>query len=147
MCGGRDFDRLVIDNIVKPWLCENFDLPEDFSANKRYATLRYMAAWAVEKMKIELSSNEEAHVTLDDSELHLRDNSGKDIYLQISGSARSRFDELIASKIEETITTARDTIEKAGIVPHDIGRVVFVGGPTQYKPLRDKVAFQLGVAA
>ncbi len=31
--------------------------------------------------------------------------------------------------------------------PHDIGRVVFVGGPTQYKPLRDKVAFELGIAA
>jgi molecular chaperone DnaK len=38
-------------------------------------------------------------------------------------------------------------MEKAGLSPHDIGRVVFVGGPTQYKPLRDKVAFELGIAA
>ena len=30
--------------------------------------------------------------------------------------------------------------------PHDVERVVFVGGPTQYKPLRDKVAFELGIA-
>ena len=31
MCGGRDFDRLLIDNVVKPWLFGNFDLPEDLS--------------------------------------------------------------------------------------------------------------------
>jgi molecular chaperone DnaK len=30
--------------------------------------------------------------------------------------------------------------------PHDVERVVFVGGPTHYKPLRDKVAFELGIA-
>src|SRR5262249_20300227 len=48
---------------------------------------------------------------------------------------------------EESITAARDTMEKAGISSRDVDRVVFVGGPTQYKPLRDKVAFELGIAA
>jgi molecular chaperone DnaK len=26
MCGGRDFDRILFDNVVKPWLLDNFDL-------------------------------------------------------------------------------------------------------------------------
>lgn len=30
MCGGRDFDRILFDNVVKPWLLDNFDLPEDW---------------------------------------------------------------------------------------------------------------------
>ncbi len=146
MCGGRDFDRILLDNVVKPWLLENFDLPEDFSSDKRYATLRHMATWAAEKAKIDLSSSDEAVVTLDDSELRVRDAAGVDIYLDISVT-RQRFDELIAGKIEESIAATRETMEKAGLSPHDIGRVVFVGGPTQYKPLRDKVAFELGIAA
>jgi molecular chaperone DnaK len=146
MCGGRDFDRLLMDNVVAPWLLENFDVPENFAADTRYATLRYMSTWAAEKAKIELSSNEEAVVTLDDSELRVKDESGKDVYLDISIS-RSIFDELISARIEESIAAARETMEKAGLSPHDIGRVVFVGGPTQYKPLRDKVAFELGIAS
>lgn len=146
MCGGRDFDRLLLDAVVKPWLLNNFDLPEDFSADKRYATLRHMAAWAAEKAKIELSSNEEAQVTLDDSELRIKDESGADMYLDISVT-RAVFDNLIASKLEESVVSARETMEKAGVSPHDIGRVVFVGGPTIYKPLRDKIAFELGIAA
>lgn len=146
MCGGRDFDRILLDNVVKPWLLEKFDLPEDFSADKRYATLRHMATWAAEKAKIELSSSDEAVVTLDDSELRVKDESGTDVYLDISVT-RAVYDELIGSKIDESIAAARETMEKAGLSPHDIGRVVFVGGPTQYKPLRDKVAFELGIAA
>lgn len=146
MCGGRDFDRLLLDNVVKPWLLDNFDLPQDFSADKRYTTLKHLATWAAEKAKIELSSSDEAVITLDDSELRLKDESGEDIYLDIS-ITRAVFDDLIASKIEESIASARETMEKASLSPHDIGRVVFVGGPTQYKPLRDKVAFELGIAA
>jgi molecular chaperone DnaK len=146
MCGGRDFDRLLLDNIVKPWLQKNFELPEDFSADKRYATLRHMATWAAEKAKIDLSSSEEAVVTLDDSELRIKDESGADVFLDITVT-RAVYDNLIASKLDEAIAAARETMEKVGLSPHDIGRVVFVGGPTQYKPLRDKVAFELGIAA
>ena len=49
--------------------------------------------------------------------------------------------------LDRAIEAARDSLDQAGITVHDVDRVVFVGGPTQYKPLRDKVAFELGIAA
>ncbi len=145
MCGGRDFDRLLLDNVVKPWLLEKFDLPEDFTTNKQFTTLRHMATWAAEKAKIDLSSKEESVITLDDSELRVKDMSGDDLYLDI-GISRKLFNDLISQKLEESITSARETMEKAGLGPNDIERIVFVGGPTQFKPLRDKVAFELSIA-
>jgi molecular chaperone DnaK len=48
--------------------------------------------------------------------------------------------------LEESIAAARETLDKAGIAAKDVGRVVFVGGPTHYKPLRDAVAAALGIA-
>ena len=39
MCGGRDFDRLLVDNVIKPWLFENFDLPENLSSRPNYKSL------------------------------------------------------------------------------------------------------------
>ena len=145
MCGGRDFDRILFDNVVKPWLLENFDLPEDLSANPQFKSLLRMASWAAEKAKIELSQKEEAVVSLPETELGVRDLAGEEIYIDISID-RKRYDALIAPKVEESIQSARETLEKAGLSPHDVERVVFVGGPTHYKPLRDKVAFELGVA-
>lgn len=145
MCGGRDFDRILFDNVVKPWLLENFDLPEDLAANPQFKSLLRMATWAAEKAKIELSQKEDAVVSLPETELGVRDQAGEEIYIDIAID-RKRYDALIAPKVEESIQSARETLEKAGLSPHDVERVVFVGGPTHYKPLRDKVAFELGIA-
>lgn len=145
MCGGRDFDRILFDNVVKPWLRAQFDLPDDFSTGEQFKSLRRMAVWAAEKAKIELSQKERAAISLPETELGVKDLSGDEIYLDITID-RDQFDQLIASKVRELIQAARETLDKAGLSSHDVERIVFVGGPTHYKPLRDKVAFELGIA-
>jgi len=144
MCGGRDFDRLIMDNIVKPWLFEHFDLPENFSANPKFETHKRVALWANEKAKIELSAKEDTTIFLTEEEMRCKDLSGADIYLEVP-LRREQLDQLIAEKINESLDAARETLNKVGLSPHDLERIVFVGGPTNYKPLRDKVAFELGI--
>ena len=144
MCGGRDFDRMLVDNVFKPWLFENFDLPEDISVNPNYKTLMRLGAWATERAKIELSSKEEAAISLSETESRVRDESGIEVYLDITLD-RVTVDNLIKEKVADSIEAARETLTKAGLTPHDVERVVFIGGPTNYKPLRDKVAFELGI--
>jgi len=146
MCGGRDFDRVLFDNIVKPWLLNNFDLPEDLSSHKQFIPLLRMSTWATEKAKIELSQKEETVVSLPETELGVKDRSGEEIYIDIP-IGRSRYDELIAPRVEESIQAAREALEKAGLSSNDVERLVFVGGPTHYKPLRDKISFELGIAS
>ncbi len=146
MCGGRDFDRLLLDNVVKPWLLDHFDLPEDLTGHPKFKKLNRIALWATEKAKIELSSKEEAVVSSPENEISMGDQAGQEIYLDVP-IQRSVLDELIAQHLNESIVAARETMEKAGLSAHDIERIVFVGGPTHYKPLRDKVAFELGIAA
>jgi len=145
MCGGTDFDRSILDNVVKPWLFENFDLPEDLTTSTKYKSLLRMCLWSAEKAKIELSAKEESVISLAESDLGVSDESGAEIYVDIPFT-RKQLDALIAPKVDEAIQSARDTLEKAGLSAHDVERMVFVGGPTQYKPLRDKVAFELGIA-
>ena len=105
-----------------------------------------MAAWAAERAKIELSAREEAIISLSETEARVRDESDQEIYIDISVD-RSTLDELINEKVGESIEAARETLAKAGLSPHDVERMVFVGGPTNYKPLRDKVSFELGIPA
>lgn len=145
MCGGRDLDRLIVDNVVAPWLRAEFDLPEDLWSAPEYRSLRRMAEYAAEKAKIELSSREEAVIAAGENEIGARDRGGNEIYLDVPVT-RAQIDALSDENIRRSVDAARDTIEKAGLTPHDIERVVFVGGPTQYKPLRDHVAFELGIA-
>jgi len=146
MCGGRDFDRILRDNVVLPWLFEHFDLPRDVVAEPQFKRLMRLVEWSAEQAKIELSKKEDAVIAMDESEIRMRDLAGDDIYLDVP-LTRRRFDELVLEKLDESIAAARETMTKAGVDPRDVGRIVFVGGPTQYKPLRDKIAFELGIAA
>ena len=47
--------------------------------------------------------------------------------------------------MKESIKAIRDSVKKAGINIEDLEKIVFVGGPTNYKPLRDKISFELGI--
>jgi len=144
MCGGRDFDRGLIDNIVKPWLLENFNLPEDLSVNPNFKSLIRLAHWATEKAKIDLSAREETIISLSETEVGFRDLEDNEIYLDIP-LHREALNKLIDEKITESINAVRETISKAGFTPNDLECIVFVGGPTNYKPLRDKVIYELGI--
>lgn len=146
MCGGTDFDRMILDNVVKPWLKDSFDLPDDLSVNDKYKPLLRIATWAAERAKIELSACEKTVISLSENEAGAKDESGAEIYLDIP-FARAKLDELIAEKINDSINAARETIEKAKLSHDDIGRIVFVGGPTHYPPIRDRVCFELGIPA
>ena len=146
MCGGRDWDRIVFNNIVVPWLRSHFKLPEDFLANSQYKTLISLAQWASEKAKIELSAKDESTIALNESETRSMDLNGDEIYIDIS-LTRSQLDGLISEMVMETVNATRETMKKAGLTANDIERIVFVGGPTNYKPLRDTVCRELALPA
>ena len=144
MCGGRDWDRTLVDNVVKPWLLGNFDLPDDLTKNPDYETLIRLAEWATEKAKIELSTSESSVINLSEAETRVKDRAGNEVYLDIALNQKS-LNELIENQVYETIESVRETINKAGLSASDIERIVFIGGPTNYKPIREKVSFEIGI--
>lgn len=144
MCGGRDWDRAIVANIVRPWLEKTFDLPDDAPTNPAYRKLFAKLDWAAEKAKIELSARGEAIISLSEVEVGVQDQSGADIYVDVPLS-KDQLDKLIDDKLKDSIEAVRETMTKAGLTPQDVDRVVFVGGPTQYKTVRDKIAFELAM--
>ena len=143
-CGGRDFDRSLVDNVACPWLLENFNLPADFADSPTYRALIRQVIRATEDAKIELSSREEAVIRLDEMEAGTPDLSGKEIYVNIP-LRRNTYDALIDERVDATIDAARDTLSDTGLTPHALESIVWVGGPTIYKNLRDKISSELGI--
>jgi len=146
MLGGRDFDRRIVENIVKPWLMANFTLPADFVTNPKYAMLMRMAAWSAEKAKIELSSRDETVILANEGELRTSDEAGNEIYFE-APLTRQVVDQLLSDGIAESVDATRKVLADAGITVDAVEKIVFVGGPTQYGPLREKVAAELGIRA
>ncbi len=144
MCGGRDFDRALVDNLVLPWLHDNFELPDDLAKNPKFKKLLSLATWATERAKIELSAKEEAIISLLEVEIGTKDLNGDEIYLDIP-LQREFYNDLIAARVNDTIHAARETLSKTGYAANDVECIVWVGESTHYKPLRDKVSSELGI--
>ena len=146
-CGGRDFDRLIFNNIVLPLLHEEYDLPDDLSKDNTFEKFLRIVTYSAEQAKKELSRQEEVTITIPsraDWVEHLQDLKGDNIFKEIL-LQRDTFDKLIVEKINDTINCAHETMEGCGVNVHDLERIVWVGGPTYYKPLRDKVSSELGI--
>lgn len=143
MCGGRDFDRILMEKNVIPWLMENYDLPDlkCLKSSDKYKKLLRIASYKTELAKIELSTDDEASI---DGETGVSDESGEEIYLDIQIN-REDFNNYIDEMVMQSIKAVKETIEKSGLTTVDIDRIVFIGGPTNYKPLRDKVCDETGI--
>ena len=142
--GGRDFDRIIINGIVRPWLLENHALAADFQKSPKYEKMIRVARLAVEAAKFELSKNESAIIYVSEDDLRVTDDNGADIFIEIPLS-RQRFEELIADKIDETVDLSRKILKDNGYESSDLDRLVFIGGPSKTPALRDRVSHELGL--
>jgi molecular chaperone DnaK len=146
MLGGRDFDRMLVNEFVRPWLMENFSLPENFQTDDRYRRLLGIARHAAEKAKIALSSADTAVIFAGDEEIRVADADGNDIYLSVD-MARNDLDGLIAERLDESIALCRKVLKDNGYNHEDIDRIVLIGGPSKMPCIRTRVPQELGIPA
>ena len=142
MCGGRDFDRILLNEFVVPWLEENYSLAEDWLTQAKYKKLNSIATYMAELAKIELSSDETVKI---EGETGVEDEDGEEIYIDLEIN-RENFDSAVENLVAKAIETTRTTIEKSGLTAGDIAKIIFIGGPTNYKLIRDKVVDELGLS-
>ena len=126
--GGDDFDQCIVG-----WLLEEFrkqhhqDLSGDPMAMQRLAE-------AAEKAKIELSSSQEATVSLP----FLAQNASGPMHLEATLS-RARFNELTAHLVSATRGPVQQAMQDAGVRASDLSRVLLVGGSTRIPAVQDEV--------
>ena len=146
MLGGSDFDRMLVNEFVRPWLMENFSLPENFQTDDRYRKLLGIARHAAEKTKIALSSADTAVIFLGEEEVRVQDADGNDIYLSID-ITRGDLEGLIAEHLDQSIALCRKVLKDNSHKPEDIDRIVLIGGPSKMPCIRMRVPQELGIPA
>ena len=146
MLGGRDFDRMIVNEIVRPWLAATFDLPENFQRDPAYRRLIRIAQLAAEKAKIDLSAKEETSIFASDEELRMTDQNEMEIYLDVPFS-RAQLEALIREPVMQTIDLIRALLSENNTTHEEIDRIVFIGGPSRIPLVRQMVSTELGIAA
>ncbi|MGN1021818.1 MAG: Hsp70 family protein [Aristaeellaceae bacterium] len=146
MCGGRDLDRMIFRQIAVPWLEAHFHLPAGWTQDPAWRVLSRLTMYACEQAKIELSSLPKTDIRMDEMRLNTKDLDGEEIYLD-APLTQEDVNTLLEETIQETLEVTRQTLKKVGLAEKDIGQIIFIGGPTKYAPLRERVLAELGIPA
>ena len=144
--GGRDFDRIIVNSIVRPWLLDNFSLPSDFQRQPKYGKMVRIMRMAAEMAKIELSAKNEAVIYLSDDDLRITDENEHDIYIEIPVS-RDNYNRLIRDKLDETIELSHKILKENGYRSEDMDKLILIGGPSKTPGLRELIPHELGLPA
>ncbi|WP_315715376.1 MULTISPECIES: Hsp70 family protein [unclassified Bradyrhizobium] len=144
MLGGRDFDRAIVNSVVRPWLLKNFALSDDFQRDEKYQRLIRVAHYRAELSKIALSTQAHDRIFADESQIGAQDRNGTDIYLDVEID-RSQLEAIVVDEIDRSIELCRSLIKDAGYGVDDIDRIVLIGGPSRMPIVRERIASQLGL--
>lgn len=127
--GGEDFDNTILN-----WMVESFQ--QETGINLRFDKMALQRLKeAAEKAKCELSSVEEAEISLP---FISSDNTGaKHLNLKLG---RDKFNELIADLANRTRQPCHDALKAAGLEAAEIDKILLVGGQTRTLLIQETVS-------
>lgn len=136
--GGADFDNIIVENLIIPYLNNNFkfnDLENEMKSrtgklNKLYFRLLKLS----EDAKITLSSRTSAEIEIRD----ITDDNGDEIDISID-ITRSEFEGVIKEYIDKTLDMIKKILIRNSLKPSDIQFTLMVGGSTYTPYVRKRV--------
>ncbi|HEX6183093.1 MAG TPA: Hsp70 family protein, partial [Pyrinomonadaceae bacterium] len=138
--GGKDIDRALVQNVLLPFLSEQFALPRAEEEPAELSRLLRKLTLAAEYAKIELTTADETLVSLIDLG---EDREGRLIEGELPLS-RARLETEIEPLVARCLRLTDEALEGARIGGSDLDRVLLVGGPTQMPRVREALATHLG---
>jgi molecular chaperone DnaK len=134
LLGGKDMDRIIVEQIILPELDREFELPETGSP-ERLRLIRRLLIRA-EEAKVDLSTRDSVIVSIADVGI---DRRGTPIEIEIA-ITRTDFEARIEPLVQTCIGLARRALAGARLSGADLDRVLLVGGPTQIPYVRTALA-------
>jgi molecular chaperone DnaK len=141
--GGTDFDSLIVDKIIIPFLKAKGtfnDLDHQMkSASGKHNGAYFICLNKAEQAKITLSSRETAEI-----EIQITDDEDKDIDENIT-IHRSQFEALIKSRVDATADMITMMLERNDIPKEKIQFILAVGGSTYIPFVRKRIEEMLNI--
>ncbi|MBF7694321.1 molecular chaperone DnaK, partial [Acinetobacter sp. FNA3] len=126
--GGDDFDKVIIDWLVKEFKVEQgVDLSNDSMAYQRLKE-------SAEKAKIELSSSTKTEINLP---YITATPSGPKHLVKIL--TRAKFEELSYDLIKRSLDPCKNALKASNLISKDIDEVILVGGSTRIPKIQEQV--------
>ena len=139
--GGKNLDYAIVDDIIIPYLKENYTIDEIMADEKKRNILRDAMKFYAEQAKNQLSFKPQADITSQLDEFG-EDDEGEEIELDLIVT-QEQLKSVLSPVFQRAIDITKKLLQRNGLKGSDLDKLILVGGPT-YSPvlrqmLRDQV--------
>lgn len=139
--GGKNLDYAVVDNIIIPYLQENFVIDEIMANDATRNILRDAMKFYAEQAKNQLSFKAQADITSQLDEFG-EDDEGNEIELDLVVT-QEQLKPVLAKVFQKAIDITKDLLKRNGLSGSDLDKLILVGGPTYSPVLREMLREQV----
>jgi len=135
--GGKNLDEAIVDEIIIPYLADNFSIDNILADNDKKEILRSAMKFYAEEAKIQLSFRESHNILSELGDIPGEDENGDEFELDINISQQD-LEKVFAPIFQKAITICNELLKRNKLTGSQLAALILVGGPT-YSPILRKM--------
>lgn len=139
--GGKNLDYAIVDNIIIPYLMDNFNLRGTMADADKKEVLRDAMKTYAEEAKNQLSFKEKVDFVSNIGDLG-EDEDGEEIELDLTVTQEEAFD-VIRPYFQKAVDICKNLLQRNHLSGSQIDRLILVGGPTHSPLIRRMLKEQI----
>lgn len=139
--GGKNLDYTVVDNIIIPYLKENYTIDEVLADTDKSSVLREAMKTYAEEAKIQLSFKDSEDIISNLGDLG-EDDEGEEIELDLTLTSAD-LERVLTPIYQKAVTICKSLLERNNMQGDMLDSVILVGGPTFSPILRNMIKEQI----
>lgn len=139
--GGKNLDYAIVDNIIIPYLQENYDIEETLADPEKKEVLRDAMKTFAEDAKNQLSFKDKEDILSNLGDLG-EDESGEEMELDLTITQDDLYD-VMRPYFQKAVDICKELIRRNNLTSQQISKIILVGGPTHSPLIRQMLKEQI----
>ena len=139
--GGKDLDAAIVENIIIPYLKENYSIEGILADKEKNAVLRDAMKTYAEDVKNQLSFKESEDILSNLGDLG-EDEEGEEIELDLTVTQQQVFNAM-SPVFQKAVDVCKELMKRNNLKGTDLNKLILVGGPTHSPLIRQMLKEQI----
>lgn len=140
--GGKNLDFAIVDEIILPYIQENFVIDSILADDGKKQILRNAMKFYAEETKIQLSFNDAHNILSDLGDIPGEDDEGEEFELDITVT-QTDLAKAVSPVFQKAIDICTDLLKRNNLQGSSLDSLILVGGPTFSPVLRKMLEEQI----
>ena len=140
--GGKNLDNAIVDEVIIPYIQENYAIDSIMKDDNKLQNLRQAMKFYAEDAKIKLSFNDSHNILSDLGDIPGEDDKGEEFELDITVT-QADLKRVLGPVFQKAIDISIELLKRNNVTGADLDSLVLVGGPTFSPVLRDMLTAQI----